>query len=155
MSQNDGLNRRTFLKSAGMTALAGAVGTGASFGTAAAAGLPEPVDATYDFDEIYSRIGSDSVHWDAQIKKYGKENIAVPMGIADMDFRAAPCITRALTKRIQHENWGYMVMPESYIESIVNWNKRRYGLEIKPDMLLHSDSVHPALLSALRAFCPS
>ncbi len=154
MSQNDGLSRRWFLKSAGMTALAGAVGTGASIGTAAGMIPPPAPDSTYDFDEIYSRVGTDSVHWDAQIKKYGKENIEVPMGIADMDFKAAPCITKALMERIQHENWGYMTMPDSYVESIINWNKKRYGLELKPEMLMHSDSVHPALLSALKAFCP-
>src|SRR5437899_11205017 len=33
MAQNDGLNRRAFLKNAGLTALAGAVGTGTSLAT--------------------------------------------------------------------------------------------------------------------------
>ena len=32
------------------------------------------------------------------------------MGIADMDFRAAPAITKALKERLQHENWGYLDM---------------------------------------------
>jgi Bifunctional PLP-dependent enzyme with beta-cystathionase and maltose regulon repressor activities len=32
------------------------------------------------------------------------------MGIADMDFRAAPVITKALMERMQHENWGYLDM---------------------------------------------
>ena len=84
-----------------MTALMSAVGTGASGARAAEA------DATpsgrYDFDTPYSRIGTDSVKWDRQIKTYGKENIAVGMGIADMDFRCAPAISKALAERIQHE----------------------------------------------------
>ena len=33
------------------------------------------------------------------------------MGIADMDFRAAPSITKALKARLEHENWGYLDMP--------------------------------------------
>ena len=154
MSDNDGFSRRTFLKNAGMTALVGAVGTGTSMATAAAFAPLEPQDSTYDFDEVYDRVGSDCDKWDRQIEKYGKENIAVPMGIADMDFRTAPVITRALRERIQHENWGYLDMPPSYIESIVDWNKRRYGIEINPDLIMHSDGVHPGLLSALKAFSP-
>jgi cystathionine beta-lyase len=37
---------------------------------------------------------------------------------------------------------------------MVSWNKRRYGLDIKPEWILHSTSVHPAILSVLRAFSP-
>ena len=44
----------------------------------------------YDFDTPYNRIGTDCIKWDAQIRLYGREHIAVGMGIADMDFRVAP-----------------------------------------------------------------
>ena len=154
MSQNEGMNRRGFLKNAGMTALVGAVGGGTSIATAIAGDAPKTKGVQYDFDEVYNRIGSDCNKWDAQIEKYGKENIEVPMGIADMDFKVAPQITKALMKRIQHENWGYLDMPSSYIESIVYWNKKLHDIDIDPDLLLHSDGVHPALLSSLKAFCP-
>ena len=59
-----------------------------------------------------------------------------------------------LLERIRHENWGYMDLPRSYAESIVNWNKRRYGIDINADLLVHAAGVHPALISALRAFSP-
>ena len=154
MSQNHRLNRRAFLKNAGMTALVGAVGTGTSLASTAASATFAPQDSTYDFDEVYDRVGTDCIKWDAQIDKYGRENIAVPMGIADMDFKIAPAITRALRARIDHENYGYLSMPPSYVESIVNWNKRRKGIDINPDLLLHADGVHPAILSSLKAFCP-
>lgn len=76
------------------------------------------------------------------------------MGVADMDFKTAPAVTKALRKRIEHEAYGYLYMPESYLESIVNWNKRRYGIEIDPDSIMHCDGVHPGITSSLRAFCP-
>lgn len=155
MSQPEALNRRGFLRNAGLTALAGAVGAGVAPSVATADTIaPEPANGRYDFDTVYNRVGSDCVKWDQQIGKYGKENIAVGMGIADMDFKAAPAITRALLERIQHENWGYLDLPRSYIDSIVTWNKRRYGVEIKPDLIMHAAGVHPALISALRAFSP-
>jgi cystathionine beta-lyase len=148
MSHTVGLDRRAFLKNAGLTALAGAAAS-------------HPVTTAhasrasgFDFDTIYNRVGTDCVKWDRQIRNHGKDSIAVGMGIADMDFKAAPAITRALAARMQHENWGYLDTPRSYIESIVNWNKRRYGVEINPDLLLHSTGVHQGLISAIRTFSP-
>lgn len=142
MLDNQDLNRRSFL-------LAGAVGTTAPLLAPAAT-----LTSTYDFDTPYNRIGTDCVKWDAQIAIYGKENIAVGMGVADMDFRTAPAITAALAKRLKHENWGYLSMPRAFPEAILAWNKRRYGIDINPDLLLMSTGVHPSIVSALRAFSP-
>ena len=154
MSLKTGLDRRAFLKSAGMTALAGTVGPGTAAGAVAAGTAVQPEHAQFDFDTVYDRIGTACSKWDAQIARYGRDNIDVPMGVADQDFKIAPVITRALQERIGHENYGYLTIPPSYVESIVNWNKRRHGLEIDPDLLLRSDGVHPAIISTLRAFCP-
>ena len=76
------------------------------------------------------------------------------MGTADQDFRIAPAITRALRDRVGHENFGYLSIPGSYKESIIDWNQRRYGLAIDPDTIRHAPGVHPAIISTLRAFCP-
>jgi cystathionine beta-lyase len=154
MSKIAGLNRRAFLRNAGMTALVGAVGTGAEPAIAAAAAPYEPLDGKFDFDIVPSRIGTDCVKWDKQIGIFGKGAIAVGMGVADMDFKVAPPITKALVERIHHENYGYLDMPRWQSESIVNWNKRRYGLDVNPAWILHSPSVHPAIISVLRAFSP-
>ncbi len=155
MSNTRGLNRRTFLRSAGMTALAGAVGTGASAAEeAATARSAEAADGMFDFDTPYDRVGTDCIKWDSQIEKFGGENIEVGMGIADMDFRAAPCITKALEDRCRHENWGYMKKPTAYIDAIVAWNKKRYGVDIDPDAVTLAAGVHPALIAALNTFSP-
>ena len=42
----------------------------------------------------------------------------------------------------------------AFSEAIINWNKRRYGIEINPALLLMSTGVHPSIVSALRAFSP-
>lgn len=154
MSQKKGLNRRAFLKNAGMTALVGAVGTGSSMVTAAPSVAPEPAGAVFDFDTPYNRIGTDCIKWDRQIERFGKDKIEVGMGIADMDFKAAPCIGRALAVRCKHENWGYLSTPKSYINAIVSWNERRLGLEVDPDTIVLSDGVHPGLIAALKTFSP-
>ena len=145
------LNRRAFLKNAGTTALIGAVGTGTTTSIAANAKTPG-TSSKYDLETVYNRVGTDCSKWDKQIEKFGRENLAVPMGVADMDFQGAPCITEALAKRIQHENYGYLAIPDAYNQSIIGWNKRRYGLQIESDWLLNANGVNPAMLSAMRAF---
>ena len=149
METNIGLDRRAFLKGMQLVAVASAAGAGVPMPAAAAEGARK-----YDFDTPYNRIGTDCVKYDQQIRLYGRDHIAVGMGVADMDFRVAPVITEALTKRVHHENWGYLDMPESFPELIIDWNKRRYGIDIPRDKFLMSTGVHPSILSALRAFSP-
>lgn len=147
------LNRRAFLKSAGTTALVGAVGAGGP-AASGAGGTRESGQSEYDLDAIYNRVGTDCSKWDAQIEKFGRENLAVPMGVADMDFQGAPCIKQALARRIEHENYGYLAVPDSYTQSIIDWNRTRYGQQIESDWLLNANGVNPAMLSAMRALAP-
>jgi len=152
MAQRRKIDRRSFLSGVGTAALAGTVGATSS--TAGSIQSPPPQSGPYDFDTVYSRIGTNSSKWDRQIALYGREHIDVGMGTADQDFRSAPAITRAIKERAEHENYGYLTVPDSYLQSIVNWNHRRYDLQIDPDTIRHSAGVHPAIISTLRAFCP-
>jgi cystathionine beta-lyase len=137
-----------------MTALVGAVGTSASLGTAAAFEADAMQGGKFDFDTPYNRIGTDSVKWDAALKNNAIDHIVAGMGIADMDFRCAPVITKALQERLQHENWGYLEMPRSFSEGIVKWNKRRYGVDINPELMGITTGVHPGIIAALKTFSP-
>ena len=148
------LGRRAFLRSTGLTAAAGAVGAAVPPAAEAGGRARRQEEGRYDFDTVYDRIGTDSSKWDAQIARYGRERIEVGMGTADQDFRIAPAVSRALRERVAHENYGYLTIPASYKESIVDWNRRRYGLAIDPDTIRHAPGVHPAIISTLRAFCP-
>ena len=155
MSERLWLNRRAFLRGAGVTALAGAANSGPSLVTPVRAdSLDQAGSTNYDFDTVYDRVGQNSVKWDAAIARYGRENIDVGMGIADMDFQAPPCITRALAERCKHENWGYMSTPRSFYQQIADWDMRRNGLEVDPESITLSDGVHPALIAALKAVSP-
>jgi len=160
MSQTNGLNRRAFLRNAGLTALAGAAAAGTSSplsaSTLAATGQA-PTSGKFDFDTIYNRFGTDSTKFDQQIRLYGKDSVQVGMGIADIDFRAAPSITRAINERVKHENWGYLdmgVWTPKLSEAVAAWNKRRYGVTIDPAALVLSNGVHPAIIAALKTFSP-
>ena len=58
----------------------------------------------YDFDSIIRRKHTNSVKWDSD-----KEEDIIPLWVADMDFKAAPCIQQALEKRVKHGVFGYAV----------------------------------------------
>jgi cystathionine beta-lyase len=160
MSNRDGLNRRAFLRNAGLTALAGAAAGSGSPLLAAndlAVSLQQPSNGKFDFDTVFNRFGTDSTKFDQQIGRYGAGSVEVGMGIADIDFRAAPAITNAIAARVKHENWGYLNMDKwtpMMQESVAGWNKRRYGVTIDPKTIVMSNGVHPALIAALVTFSP-
>jgi cystathionine beta-lyase len=156
MPEHKGLNRRIFLKGAGMSALAGVAGAGAAT-TATAAKGPTPYlkNGRYDFDTVYNRVGSDCVKWDDQIAAFG-DKVKIGMGIADMDFRAAPCIGEAMAGRLQHENWGYLSAEalDAFRETIADWNRDRYALEVDPTSIVIATGVHPGLIATLKTYSP-
>jgi cysteine-S-conjugate beta-lyase len=159
MSQTNGLNRRSFLRNAGMTALAGAVTTGTPLGSVTASAFGAAAGGKFDFDTPYSRLGTDSTKWDAAIRTNDmKDGIIAGMGIADMDFRCAPSITEALRKRIDHENWGYLDMQSegarAFVDGIIAWNKKRYNINVNPESVVITTGVHPGIIATLRTFCP-
>ena len=153
MSKLIQLDRRSFLKSASLTAVGGSLASVTNIGSAAEMGQGGIKNGKFNFDEIYDRDGTGNVKWDSQYARFGAENIDVGMGIADMDFRGSPAIKEALEKRIKHNNWGYENLQKSYIESIVQWNSERHGLTVDPATIKISSGVHTPLIAALNAVC--
>jgi cystathionine beta-lyase len=149
MISKRGIDRRSFLRNAQLAAFAGAIGGSASSSFAADTG-----GGRYDFDTPYNRIGTDSIKWDAAVRNNDMGHIVAGMGIADMDFRCAPCITKALEERLKHEVWGYLDMPKAFPAGIVQWNKKHYGIDIDPNLLGITTGVHPGIIATLRAYCP-
>jgi cystathionine beta-lyase len=137
-----------------MTALAVGAG-GAASAAVPTAGMPYLKNGKYDFDTVYDRIGTGCDKWDQQIAIFG-DKVEIGMGIADMDFRAAPCIGEAMAERLKHENWGYMSAEflDSYRETIAEWNHERYGLDVDPTTIEIAAGVHPGLVATLRTFSP-
>ena len=117
---------------------------------------PYLINGRYDFDTPYRRIGTNCTKWDKQIDRFG-EGVQVGMGIADLDFRAAPCIAEAMQERMQHENWGYLNHDLGFAslkEAICEWNSERHGVEVDPDTIIIGTGVHPGLIAGIHTFSP-
>ena len=144
-------SRRGFMKTAGMTAILSATGSHRLL----AQGSPTRHNPSkHDFDEHFNRIGHDSDKWDYIIQQYGRDKIKASMGVADMDFRQFSAVNEALAERAKYENYGYEMVRDTYYQSIIDWNKNRYGQTIKKEWIRNSPTLLPGITSALRGLNP-
>ena len=97
----------------------------------------------YDFDAPTDRRGTYSLKWEVA------EN-ELPMWVADMDFPAAPEITRAISERAAHGVFGYTNVPDEWYAAYTCWWKERHGFEIKREWLMFCTGVVPAISSIVR-----
>ena len=102
--------------------------------------------AKYDFDQLIPRRGTNSVKWDEE-----PAADILPMWVAHMDFRTAPCVVEALRRRVEHGVYGYATVPESYYGAVTSWFARRHGWAPGADWILPVTGVIPALSAILRA----
>ena len=101
----------------------------------------------YCFDEIVPRRGTGSVKWDEF------ESDALPMWVADMDFKAAPEILDALQKRLDHGVFGYQLVPDAYYDAIAKWFRERHGWTgFGKENVICTTGVIPAYSACIKAF---
>lgn len=100
----------------------------------------------YNFDELVERKNTNSYKWD----EHDDPDI-IPLWVADMDFKAAPCIINALQRRLDHGVFGYTFVPESYYEAVINWFSQRHGWEIQRSWMLYTTGVVPAISAVIKA----
>ena len=100
----------------------------------------------YNFDEIVVRRGSNSYKWDAT-----EHEDVLPLWVADMDFKAAPAIRKALAERVEHGVFGYTKVPDAYYDAIIQWFSRRHGWQIKRKWMQYTIGVVPAISCIIKA----
>ena len=101
---------------------------------------------TYDFDDLINRRGTNCVKWDES-----PNDEVIPLWVADMDFRVAPAIQKALLQRVEHGVFGYNIVPDSYYEAVISWFHRRHQWEIKRQWILYTTAVVPAMSCVIKA----
>lgn len=100
----------------------------------------------YDFDKIVSRRGTNSYKWDTL-----EEEGVLPMWVADMDFRTAPAVVRTIEQRAAHGIYGYTKVPDAYYEAVAGWFARRHGWRIRPEWIIYTSGVVPAVSAVIQA----
>jgi len=88
-----------------------------------------------EFDQPVKRGGSDSAKW----CQYPKD--ALPLWLADLDFRSPEPVIRALRERVDHGVFGYGVEPPEMREVIVAHLQDTHNWRVNPDSLLFLPGV--------------
>ena len=96
------------------------------------------------FDEIIDFRNTDSIKWDMA-------GDAIPLWVADMDFRSPQTITDAVVAAAQRGIFGYSAPGVEYFEAISSWMLRRYSWEVKPEWIVKTHGVVVAFSLAIRA----
>ena len=97
----------------------------------------------YDFDTVINRRNTNSLMWDIAEGE-------LPMWVADMDFKTAPEIQKAILDRAGHGIFGYNIIPEKWYDAYIEWWEERHKFSIKKDWLIFCTGVVPAISSVVR-----
>lgn len=100
----------------------------------------------YCFDEIVDRRGTDAIKWSTY------PDDVIPMWVADMDFRSAEPIIRALHERINHGIFGYTRPAAELRRALQDRVKTRYLWEIHEEEILFLIGLVSGLNIAFQAF---
>ena len=105
------------------------------------------MSTAFEFDATPDRHDSASSKWE----KYGDRDI-IPLWVADMDFRTAPCIIEMLSERVRHGIFGYTQPPAELPRAIEQALARDFDWTIDPDWLVWMPSLVVGLNVVSRAF---
>lgn len=104
-----------------------------------------------DFDTIIDRKNTCSLKYDFAEQRNMPET-ALPLWVADMDFRTSSYIQEALQRQVEHGIWGYSEVQEKYMTVLKSWMKKHYDWEVKEEWLVKTPGIVFALAMAVRAF---
>ena len=114
------------------------------------------IQMKYDFTTVIDRRGKDSIAADVIPVKGAKVRDGVtpiPMWIADMSFGTAPAVREAISARLEHPVFGYFPASEEYYGAIMDWQKRRNGVEgLEKEHIGYENGVLGCVTSALNCF---
>ncbi len=97
------------------------------------------------FDTPVQRRGTNSVKWDNAAEG------EIPMWVADMDFRAAPCIVRALQSKLAESVFGYAEPGEGFYTAIKWWFLHKYSWNISSEAIIPVGGLVPGASIVLKA----
>lgn len=106
--------------------------------------------AKYDFESIIDRRGTGSLKWDAWSAR-GHASDDLPLWVADMDFKTAPCAIEALIERAEHGIFGYTLAQDGYYEAVQSWFETRHGWRPEREWFVITPGVVFALAMAITA----
>jgi cystathionine beta-lyase len=111
---------------------------------------------SFDFDQILDRTATNSLKWSRPERLLTPEQCAakpLPMWVADMDFKSPEVVLEALGDAVRQGVFGYPAGPtRSYVDAVIDWQRRRFGWEPAPEWLVLVPGVITGLKTVVQAF---
>ncbi len=106
---------------------------------------------TLDFDELINRRDVPALK--AHQVVLGADGLGLfAAGVADMDFRVAPAIVRAIEQRAAHGVFGYETLPDGLMPALTNWFETRHSWHVDVAHILRAPNVLNSLAMAANLF---
>lgn len=103
----------------------------------------------YDFNCPIDRRENFAAKYDEMEQKFGRRDL-LPMWIADMDLVTAQPVLDAIDARSRQGIFGYTSRPDSYFQAVCDWQEKRNGWKVDPNMCVYTLGVVPALCTFVR-----
>lgn len=96
----------------------------------------------YDFDERIDRHNTGCSKWDNVGCRIGNPD-ALPVWVADTDFRCPKPVIDAVMERANHPIYGYPFVTPDFKEVTAQWIERRHGWKIDPEWVVFATGIVP------------
>jgi len=113
----------------------------------------------YDFDQVIDRHGTDSSKWDCGAKllkrgyttRYDKETI--PLFNADMDFKCAPEIIKAMERVVARGIYGYTsIVDDDYYKAIQSWFFQYNSWKMEKEQIILERGTITGIVNLIQTF---
>lgn len=98
-----------------------------------------------NFDEVIDRRNTS-----AYKLRDCKDSNTVALGLADMDFRTAEPVVKAVTNAANFSLYGYVQPAGDYFDSFIEWSKKHYRWDIEREWISYTPGVIAGIGGAVR-----
>ena len=103
------------------------------------------------FDENIHRTVVPALKTHPKVLGGSSENLFAA-GVADMDFKAPPCVLHAMQERLNHGVFGYEALPDELFCALIRWFDHRHRWKIEEEIILKAPNVLNGLATAAQSF---
>lgn len=105
---------------------------------------------SYNFDQVISRLGTNSAKWDGVVDSFGKNMIV--LSVADMDLQAPPQVVDKVSEMARHGIYGYTDPFPPYYKTVQKWLDRAYGWNVPEEWIVFSPRIIQAVSIMIQRF---
>jgi len=103
----------------------------------------------YNFDEVINRYNTNSYKYDFP-ENFNKPADALPLWVADMDFRIPPEVMAAIQKIADHGIYGYTDTKDDYFQAVAGWFAKKHNYPVKKEWMVKTPGIVFALGMAIK-----